>query len=912
MTNQVYVKQPDDSLKLRHLSTVDWILKKINNDPEVENDQSLVATYFEDLKENDLLPETLPSTSGVQAFSRLQDHLAIRFTTSLNDYEQAIKTIEQALSEANFNKNYLVYPINKNNNRNEYYLVQPVSQMLTSKEAQYFKQAALIDSIEDNLKQALPDFHLMPEDLFNNDLYAWQLTAESFYIKHLTEGNDYYIDPEIIKSKHLDGSQPKGKSKKKKDEESSIQYSSTKLTNRLKDFINEPQTSKILKDDAQTHTLLQALANNHWNKAYPKEFEKQVIDALSDLGIRSYEELLEIYTIERSKLKANPDTRLKAQHFGKYLQIYKSNKNLKQNIAQQFISSFSDDFEPSADIELSVAGQAIAEIYPPALIKQQGDDKDNLVIFDPLQGCWVHNENDLYSLLTAIRPYSKFSDLDTLMRTLAAQARNQGNIIEPYSKSSHLLFKNGVLDISNAYVDPRDHKLHGLEFHDLNEQYVRDLNFIKRGKIEINWDPTVTQPKKFKNRRNGGKEDWDPESFISAYSKNDPVREQYFYFLLSLGLFPQHNFGINIDIQGSSRWGKTTISYIFDGLYQHRIKRLPFSSLNDRFAFTTYDNNTAIIWFDECNTGIEPLNDTIGTPMYDSLANDNLRMQVKSKGDRYIKNPPQTFVDGTGFVPSTELNTGPVGRTLILKLPAIGSDVTAEENDALRIQAYANGIYELLTDTNVLQYLVNKMIYAYCSFLKFDNLEEQHAKLNDMKIVFGGTGKTNDIHRFPQFVEDWRDEMVGAQDEMGVWFEDEFEPYLTETSTARPAHGRPATNMHDKLAYILYRTSYLRHNEATDKYGRNIMDSDRFNRQLHALYQSHHWNMKIDKENDSQKAKRRQFSTLKRTNFDFESYEHDGLQLPDELNSNNHARLAYPLDGARSRGWYVLLKDSTK
>src|SRR5699024_10262808 len=135
----------------------------------------------------------------------------------------------------------------------------------------------------------------------------------SFYIKHLTEGNDYYIDPEIIKSKHLDGSQPKGKSKKKKDEESSIQYSSTKLTNRLKDFINEPQTSKILKDDVQTHTLLQALANNHWNKAYPKEFEKQVIDALSDLGIRSYEELLEIYTIERSKLKANQDTRLKAQ-----------------------------------------------------------------------------------------------------------------------------------------------------------------------------------------------------------------------------------------------------------------------------------------------------------------------------------------------------------------------------------------------------------------------------------------------------------------------------------------------------------------------------------------------------------------------------------------------------------------------
>lgn len=884
-----YITNTDGQLVLIPDDTFHWVQHIITSNNE-QSSAFFANSFLELANLQHELPKELKAENA-KNFTALQDHLLISFTIKNANLPQSVATIKQVLSDEHFTSNYILFPVKSSATDQQtielLFLIQ-ASGLLTQKQHDYYVEQIVLPPLKRDLEDKLPQLFISQTSQFNRHFTPEPIKSDHFYTIKNKKKSAFIIDEKLLKKEHLLPNQDKKltKKEKQKQQEDSIQYSAQKLRERLDSFIQENETTKILNDETKLRRMLTALANENWKNLYPKNFSQQVLEHLASLKIVKRADLDLYYQEELARLKENPDLRLSAPRFGEYLQIYKTqHKQHAKTLAAQFISSFGPDFKGSPDTELNTAIEKIAESYPPALLDQPGKDKDNVVIFNPLTGVWEHNENELYSLLTVVRPSSKATDFDTLLRTLGAQARNRNAFIAPYSKTAHLLFKNGVLERKSR------------KMHSLDEEYVRDLHFTERARLNINYDPEKTTPPIFKNRlmRKGGG-DWNPEQFMNAYASGDKEKLQFLYFLLSLGLFGGHNSRVNVSFQGMSRWGKTTLLEIFNGLYHFNTLNMPLTMINSQFGFTSYRPDIPIMWFNECNVGIEPLNDTYGTPRYDGLADASVRFEVKRKGDIVLRNPPQVYVDGTSFVPAKELTTGPAGRTLVFKFPSVSADLTKADVEKLRGEAYATRINDLLHDESVLQYLVNKMLDAFDNQLKGVSDERK----DDLELTLAG--ENGDLKYFPNIEKQWRNEMISSQGDVGQWFKDEFEEYLIPTSDLKEA-----TIMNDDFAYLLYQKSYMVRNEATDKFGSRIIGKERFSRQLHSMYETNNWAMKTTRDKNGN-PRRRIISSLNKTRFNISQFKADGNDLPEELDSSkNNGNLPYPF-GKRDRNWYEIIK----
>lgn len=647
--------------------------------------------------------------------------------------------------------------------------------------------------------------------------------------------------------------------------QATITYSQTQIDQSTQTLIADPQTKTLLADDAKRQQLILSLAGAVFQTAFTYDQVNAIATKLA-MGqaplVAQYQgELKAAY----QELKQHPDKRLQAAPISEYLRLYQSSSN-SQNIGQQLLAHLDDDFMPDADLKLADAANMIAMVYPPAIIDQAGSDRDNVVIFNPLTGVWTHDEDLFYSLLTAVKPYSTVYQLDTLMRTFAANARNMNRYIRPYSGSQYLLFLNGVLDITD------------LSFHSLTEPFVEKAHFIDRSQLNLDFVPNPPLPVIPHARQvDGG--DWNPRDFIRAYGNNDDTRIQYLLFGLSLGLFGGHNFGVHFDIQGESRWGKTTLSEIYNYLYNNRTVIVSWPSLNGRFPFTSYPLNTSVIWVKEANIGTAPLDDEHGTIIYDGLADNQVRFEVKGSSDIVLVNPPQVYIDGTQLIQASEINTGPAGRTLAYKLPLM--------TQTLRAQAYANNIVERLHSPDVVMWLVWQMILAYRATIPAN-------RLADLKL---NLSLQTDLNLLPPMARSWRLEFAAETSDLVGWFTERIEPFLSD-DPMNP------TMMHDQVLYDLYDAYYIQLHPY-DKYRNRIKSFETFQRQIKQVFSQHGWNtVPVGNLYGKRKAPAKKVSTLDALNFDWVDYDLSYKRPKDLIRSNN---LPSPF-GSVVSGWYQLTK----
>lgn len=667
--------------------------------------------------------------------------------------------------------------------------------------------------------------------------------------------------------------------------EESSYFNSDKIKEGLESFVKTAEFKKIYEDKVQLRNFLHTLANDVYKKMYTQNDLDMILKILQPFVKNISKE----YNVAYQEISNSTALRERTQPFGQYLKLYLTGDSKAQNIAEQLLSTLNEDFEPNSKLNLEVAGNLISQVYQPALLKNNGRDRDNVVIFNPLEGVWVHNEDTYNSLLMAVRPYSKAADLNTLISTFAAQARNKNAFIEPYHQSQHLLFLNTVLDVKTMIT------------YDLNSNYVRNLHFTERTQIHINYDAQVNSPPDFPGKRRSDGGVWDPLNFFSAYCDNDPDKLDFLMFCLSLPLFAGHNFGVHLDIRGESRWGKTTLSEIYKALFPHQVFEIIYSKLNEQFGFTNYNPQTSVIWIRECNTEAAPLNDEYGVPVYDALADNQASLQVKSQSDLEIQNPPQVIIDGTAYVKAKDMSTGPAGRTFVFKLPM--EDDPDVDNPIINLtnQAYANDISALLSDETVLQYLVNQMINAYRTELKLgqDNIN----RLWSLKLNFGG--KSSDLALLPDFAQKWRKEMTQTQGgDIQEWFQEEFAKFFSDD----PGH---PTKMHDDLAYSFYRNEYEARHSMQDPNNQSLLPMSSFKKQFSNLLKEAGWE-KVNAFEKNGRSKRQINNHLSNLNFKVQDYQDEGLKVPEEYTDANidsdHPMPAYPL-GRRVTGWYELIKE---
>lgn len=645
-----------------------------------------------------------------------------------------------------------------------------------------------------------------------------------------------------------------------------------KLANATISFLKTDRAQDILHDRTRATRFLDSLATSLINKQITKEYLASTLKAIAKItkyDITDWQNLMN----ERIKLLSeSPELRESAEPFGEYIHLY-SQVHYAKNIAQQLIASLPKNIHPDPDLSLADASNFIEMAYPPYLLKQHGSDLDNMVIFNPVNGIWTHDKDTFYSLITAIRPYTTEQQLKTFMMTFAAKARNANRFIEPYHGSRFLLFNNCALDVATMQRYP------------LTSQTVRDLHFTDRCHLNTDWLDNPVLPQ-IAGKRQADNGPWNPRDFLMAFANNNPNAYTYLLFGLSLGLFGGHNFGVHFDIKGGSRSGKSSLVLIYNKLYDNHTQIIPFPSLNGRFPFTSYDPKTSIIWINECNEGVDPLNDEFGTNTYDNLADNEVRFQIKGKGDMVIENPPQVYIDGTQFIQANELYTGPAGRTLAFKFPTM--------TDELRAQAYSNAISECLSNEHVLQWLVYNMIMAYKEYIPVSRMDDLNLNL----------GVKQNLELFPKEALDWRHEFVIGGSSIDTWYEDEIEPYLSHD----PNH---PTYLHERILYSIY-LDYYALNNPNDTYRHNAKTNAQIIKRLKTIWNSdddrYVVNYQVGSIEKGRKTPRKLVSNPDNMHFDWDKFDQD-YTVPSDLQDPGYKNLK--LFGKKSTGWIsIYLKDN--
>lgn len=699
---------------------------------------------------------------------------------------------------------------------------------------------------------------------------------------------------------------------------SSFHYDINKITKALKKLVNSPSFTKISNDDLKRRRFLLSLAADANSQIYTLDDMKKIIKILQ----KHIKDLKNEYNIVYKEISSNNTLCENNKGFaGRYLQTYLKVDKGTNTLGQYFRQQMDPNVVPSPNIKLNIAGGQIQNFFPPYLINEDGPDIDKVVIFDPLTGTWVHNKDVFNSLLNMIKPYSSGSDLQTLMSTFATIARNKGDIIDAYSGSRYLVFKNCVVDLKVIYQALQNgqtlDELDGKERLELSSEKVRQLHFTERAQLDINYNPKVVDSPQFEGMlaHDDGKDRiWDPQTFFMAYAEENHEKYKYLLFGLSLGLFGGHNFGVHFDIKGESRWGKTTLSKIFQNLYPNRVQQEVYSKLNEQFGLTNYQRNTSVVWLRECNVGSAPLNSTYGTQIYDEFGDDSVSIQVKGNNDLIIKNPPQVFIDGTTYVSADNMDTGPAGRTLVYKLPMENDPDLIKKNltlTDLTHKAYSSDIHTCLRNETVLQYLVNEMIKAYLTTLKLPYNTDDNNRLWSLKLNLGG--RNQDVNLLPDFAKKWRKEMSETAGELKEWFDEEFKPYVSGDKNNR-------TKMHDTLAYNLYLESYRTKHGQQDPTNRFALGQKSFTTQLHKLYDDADFVQTVLHANTSHPG-RAQISTFAGTNFEVQEYSRfyvipsiytdEAVENYKKHRTSSGANSSYPL-GIRSFHWYEIYDPNKK
>lgn len=638
---------------------------------------------------------------------------------------------------------------------------------------------------------------------------------------------------------------------------------SNTLTEALNTFLENDNVQEHLKNSYEyfwrfTESVAMATLNGTITLDFAKDIMVKIAMGNPEWEEKNDDELL----LQIEKLEDDPSRQRLVQPITSFLPIVEQYDNVK-NLPQLLKKMLPDTFMPNSELKPHEVSREISKLFEFALLPTKGKkDAENVAIFNPLTGAWEHDENQFLAMITVIKPGITRIQFQTIMMEWGANARFDEKIIRPYNKTRYLLFRNGVLDITT------------FKLHSFSDPIVRECNFTKRHKISLNWKDKP-KTKVFKqDRQDGG--DWDIHRFMSGYGHNDTRLTTYLLFGLSLGLFSNHNTAVHFDIQGSSRFGKTTLALIYENLFDSRIAKIPYSNLNQPFPLTNYDSDTAIIWVNECNIGTEALNDEFGTPFYDGLADNETRIPVKHGSDIIVTDPPQLFIDGTQFIQATEIHTGPAGRTLAYKLPDLTQDQLSE--------IYSIAIRDKFEDEDVMQDLVYHMLLA------FKEIVPEH-RLGDFKM---NLSMQRDMELLPKEALEWRHEFVNANSNIKKWFDEECAPFIQL--------GKP---LHDEMLYDMYASHVARRSKNGTKYA---VRQERFEQNLQTLYNEYQFEREYvgakDKNRPNQKP-RKKISSPENTGIDWELYTESYVRPESLISANSKPELF----NKKIPGWYVLDKN---
>ena len=746
-----------------------------------------------------------------------------------NQYQPLMDKIGRFLLQDN-NVKFAFYPDKDFRTNNTFYLVIEVNALLDKKT---YKRVInkIIDLIgvqtnevikNQNINLPFPSVEYLDDDAYN--ISVFNVEAPKY---PLTE--DYFQEEKAPQTQ--EDFDPVAREFRKEQIEPAIEQ-----------FLQSAERGVIATDEDARRDFLESVAEAQLSRLINEIHVQTLLSGIAD----DDEELKNIqieYKLVIADLKTTPEMRSDIKSLSTYLpiiaQVQENSPRIK-SLSQLLVRLLPNNFKPDTELEPIDVAQIIEQHFEFGLLPEADSDLDNLAVFNPLTGLWTHDEDSLIAMMVQIKPAITPMQIKTVMITWAAKANHKGNYIEPYSGSRYIVFQNGVLDITTMELLP------------LNSPIVKSQRFTNRHVIKIDYDPNAPLIDFPNDTISGG--NWNVEQFIQAYSNNNPDIRRYLLFGLSLGLFAGHNSGVHFNIQGESGSGKSTLATIYRGLYgPQRVAEILFTALNTPFPIDNYAYDCAVIWVKECNTGVPPLDESYGTPIYDALADGQSKIPQKHKKSLIIGNPPQMYIDGTQLIQSTDIETGPARRTLAFKLPS--------PIEPLRPQFYSNNITQRLSDPRNLKYLVNEMIKS------FKELVPQ-VRWADFKM---NLGVKSDVDLLPEEAKKWRQEFVAADANIRIWFDEMIKPSLQLNDID--------ALVHDEMFHKLYLQWYRRLNpqDLQCKFAKRLSS---FVGVLHKIFDEDGLHRIMFKTKDARN--RKSISEPEAFGFDWEVYD-DSFERPSEL-----------------------------
>ena len=397
----------------------------------------------------------------------------------------------------------------------------------------------------------------------------------------------------------------------------------------------------------------------------------------------------------------------------------------------------------------------------------------SLMIYNPFSFVWVPYSSVADAMTSALnKNLSADSHVEALADAIAfslGSPRPSVTVPKDYTGTRYQLFLNGIYDLTDdVFFDFKDDLTEDSELY-INKKEKRkmaNMGFTEKHIHNILFDMNPDEPVFYDALEPGHEEgeDWDFRTWLLKLNGNDKEKRDWLLYVMGLCILPNVNIGANIILRGDSGSGKSTIGTLISKMYTGGDSGIGLEydssaiglisnehtadTLNEDFPFRgTLTPKLNFIHLSEMNgTRMSALAGTL----YDKFADNDLDAKKLHAQSFKLSPSPTLFMEGTKWANFDTVKNGVERRTLPVAL-----------NPTPDLKYYTSIEHEkkdLFEHEKILTWLVR---HCYKAIRKFRDKNRLHSiHLNLMR---------DDL---PEFVKEWRQEMMSGGDEITTFYDD--------------------------------------------------------------------------------------------------------------------------------------------
>lgn len=256
---------------------------------------------------------------------------------------------------------------------------------------------------------------------------------------------------------------------------------------------------------------------------------------------------------------------------------------------------------------------------------------DKLFMYQPDEGIWTMNENDVARLIAIIQPNASTKQIGDISNQIRLKAEKRSVDTERYLVPC----KNGIYNTKTKTLE------------------AFSPNYVFLSKLVTDYNPTIEMPV-----LNG----WTPESFIKELSNNDTEIETLLYQVINDAVHPNYSRKKAIWLYGSGSNGKSTYQDVIKNIVGNDCySTLKFNEFSERFRLHSLIGKSVNIG-DDVNAGVR-VDDS--SNFNSIVTHDSVTIEEKYKSP-YHTTLYCTLIQSTNEMPTIRNKTNGTYRRMLI------------------------------------------------------------------------------------------------------------------------------------------------------------------------------------------------------------------------------------------------------